>query len=440
MGKLKNRLTEQANMVNDGHHYTTEEVQRIYKRTLFIVILSQTFGGAGLAAGITVGALLAQDMMGTNSVAGLPVFLFTLGSALSSFLVGHYSQKFGRRYGLSAGFITGGIGALGVILAANTQNIFLLFLALFIYGAGTSTNLQARYAGSDLANAKQRATAVSIALVATTFGAVAGPNLVTPMGTLATSLGMHPLSGPFMLAAAAFILAGLIFFIFLKPDPLLVAKEISRNKRDLSASDHPNQMLPSVNKIGIITGASILILTQFVMTSIMTMTPVHIASGHDHSNLSAVGMVIGFHVAAMFLTSPITGYLTDKYGRIMMVTASGITLALSGILAAITPGDSIFMVTIALVLLGLGWNFGLISATTIIIDSTTIETRAKIQGSVDVAVAITGSIAGLLSGVIVAYTSFTILGYLGTFMALLLIPLILWSQTKNKINAYTKVR
>lgn len=432
MGKLKTRTTNPPSIQKDNPIYSTEDIQRIYKRTLFIVILSQTFGGAGLAAGITVGALLAQDLMGTNSVAGLPVFLFTLGSALSSFLVGHFSQKFGRRYGLSAGFITGGIGALGVIFAANINNISLLFLALFIYGAGTSTNLQARYAGSDLANARQRATAVSIALVATTFGAVAGPNLVTPTGILAESMGMHPLTGPFMLAAVAFILAGLIFFIFLKPDPLLVAKAISRNEKNITGNSESTKNSSAINKIGILTGATILILTQFTMTSIMTMTPVHMSSGHDHSNLSAVGMVIGFHVAAMFLTSPLTGYLTDKYGRTVMVTASGITLALSGIIAAISPGNSIFMVTIALILLGLGWNFGLISATTIIIDSTTIETRAKIQGSVDVVVAITGSIAGLLSGVIVAYTSFTTLGYIGTFMSLLLIPLIFWSKLKTK--------
>lgn len=420
---------------NNGPLYSEEDVQRIYKRTLFIVILSQTFGGAGLAAGITVGALLAQDLIGTNSVAGLPVFLFTLGSALSSFLVGNFSQNFGRRYGLSAGFITGGVGALGVILAANIHNIPLLFLALFVYGAGTSTNLQARYAGSDLANVKQRATAVSIALVATTFGAVAGPNLVTPTGKLAEAMGMHPLTGPFMLSAVAFILAGLIFFIFLKPDPLLVAKEVFKSERQSSNQGNTTKLYPTINKIGIFSGATILILTQFVMTSIMTMTPIHMAGGHDHSNLSAVGMVIGFHVAAMFLTSPITGYLTDKYGRTVMVCASGITLALSGIIASLTTGESILMVTVALVLLGFGWNFGLISATTIIIDSTTVETRAKIQGSVDVAVAITGSIAGLSSGVVVAYTSYATLGHIGSFMAVLLIPLILWSRSKNKVKA-----
>ena len=145
-----------------GH--SIEAKQKLYKRSLFVVVMSQIFGGAGLAAGITVGALIARDMLETESFAGLPAALFTLGSALAAFIVGRLSQRFGRRYGLSIGFITGGIGAIGVIVAAVMDHVFLLFLALFVYGAGTSTNLQARYAGTDLANEKQRGTAVSIAM------------------------------------------------------------------------------------------------------------------------------------------------------------------------------------------------------------------------------------------------------------------------------------
>ena len=191
-----------------------------------IVVISQIFGGAGLAAGITVGALLAQDMLGTDSFAGVPVALFTLGSAGAALLVGRLSQRFGRRIGLATGFFAGGIGAIGVVISAITNNISLLFASLLIYGAGTATNLQARYAGTDLANSKQRATAVSIAMVSTTFGAVAGPNLVGVMGGFATVIGVPALAGPFILAAAAYILAGLVLLAFLRPDPLSLRKQL----------------------------------------------------------------------------------------------------------------------------------------------------------------------------------------------------------------------
>ncbi len=195
----------------------------LYRRSLVVVLISQIFGGAGLAAGVTVGALLAQDMLGGAAVAGLPVALFTLGSALAAYLVGRLSQRAGRRQGLAAGFLAGAVGAIGVVVAAVIDSPALLFVAFFVYGAGTSTNLQARYAGTDLAPVDQRATAVSIAMVSTTFGAVAGPNLVELMGRMATSLGIPPLAGPFLLAAVAYGLAGAILFVFLRPDPYLVA-------------------------------------------------------------------------------------------------------------------------------------------------------------------------------------------------------------------------
>lgn len=85
----------------------------LYRRTLVVVIISQIFGGAGLAAGVTVGALLAQQMLGTAGLAGLPSALFTLGSAGAALLVGRISQRRGRRVGLAGGFVTGGVGAAG---------------------------------------------------------------------------------------------------------------------------------------------------------------------------------------------------------------------------------------------------------------------------------------------------------------------------------------
>ena len=342
-----------------------------------------------------------------------------------------FTQKFGRRFGLSFGFITGGIGAIGVVLAANLNSIILLFIALFVYGAGTSTNLQARYAGTDLANSKQRGKAISIAMVATTIGAVAGPNLVTPTGILATSMGMPALSGPFLLAAVAYILAGLTFLLFLKPDPLLVAKAISAQE-EKQASSHSSVTASAKsksNRFGILVGASVLILTHIVMVAIMTMTPVHMQS--HGSGLGLIGMVIGFHVAAMYLPSLVTGVLVDKFGPTIMVIASGITLFVSGVLAAYTPGDNILLMSLTLMLLGLGWNFGLISGTTIIIDSTTIDHRAKTQGSVDVWVALSGSAGGLLSGIIVATSSYALLGFLGGYLALLLIPISIWKRFKQ---------
>lgn len=399
-----------------------------------VIVLSQILGGAGLAAGITVGALLAQDMLGTDSVTGIPAALFTLGSAGAALLVGRLSQRFGRRSGLAAGFFSGGIGAIGIVISALTNSIFLLFISLFIYGAGSATNLQARYAGTDLASSTQRAKAVSMAMVSTTFGAVAGPNLVDVMGGLAQSLGIPPLAGPFILAAAAYILAGSVLFILLRPDPFIVAKAISdiqRTTRHLRSEEASN--LPAINKRGVFTGAAVMVLTQFVMTAIMTMTPIHM--GHHGHDLRAVGLVIGFHIGAMYLPSLVTGFLVDKIGRATMAIASAITLLAAGILAAVGPADSLMFIITALVLLGLGWNFGLISGTAILVDATPLSTRAKTQGSVDVGIALSGALAAGLSGMIVATSSYSILSLVGGVLSLLLIPAVIWSRRSKTLNA-----
>lgn len=409
--------------------------EQLYKKTLIIVVISQIFGGAGLTAGITVGALIAQDMLGADNITGIPTALFTLGSAGAALLVGRLSQRLGRRAGLTTGFLAGGIGAIGVILATLMNSVVLLFISLFIYGAGTATNLQARYAGTDLAHPAKKAKAISIAMVSTTLGAVAGPNLVNVMGDFAASIGIPALAGPFILAAAAYTVAGLVLFFLLRPDPFIVAKAISDAQKQMNPSQlekDPDEL--ATNRRGVFAGASVMVLTQFVMTAIMTMTPVHMRHhGHD---LQDVGLVIGLHIGAMYLPSLLTGSLVDRVGRVVMAIASAITLLAAGVVAALGSGDSMTAIIIALVLLGLGWNFGLISGTAMLVDATSFSTRAKTQGSVDVGIALSGALAGGLSGVIVANSSYAILSIAGAILGLLLIPAVIWanSNRRNRIK------
>jgi len=400
---------------------TDEGIRAIQRRTLAVVTMSQVLGGAGLAAGITVGGLLAQEMLGGEGVAGLPIGVFTLGSAAAAFTVGRFSQRAGRRAGLAAGFLAGGIGAVGIVIAAVLDSPALFFLSLLVYGAGSATNLQARYAGTDLATPATRATAASAALVATTLGAVAGPNLTGPLGGLAHAVGVPRLAGPFLLAALAYLAAGTFLFLFLKPDPLLVARTLvhDENPGEGAARVVPDRPTATVAP-GVVIGATVMVLTQASMVAIMTMTPVQMR--HHHHGLDAVGMVIGFHIAAMYLPSLVTGRLVDRVGRIPMAIAAALTLLVAGVVAATAPPMSMAVITLALVLLGLGWNLGLISGTTLIVDSTPLESRARTQGSVDVLVALAGAGGGAVSGFVVDVAGFGTLTVGFGVLALVLIP------------------
>ncbi|GAA1102579.1 MFS transporter [Nesterenkonia jeotgali] len=444
---------------------TQAERSAVQRRTLVVVVFSQILGGAGLAAGVTVGALLAEEMLGSASLAGLPIALFTLGSALAAFSVGRVSQRWGRRVGLGLGFTTGGLGAIGVVAAAIADHVPLLFLALFVYGAGTATNLQARYAGTDLAPESRRATAISIAMVSTTLGAVAGPNLVQPLGDLAAGLGIPPLAGPFLLAAGAYLAAGAILFVFLRPDPFLLARELaeieaaeassitqavsgaaaasaaepaSAGEAELASTGDADPTSGAGSSAsappapaarpgtGAYIGATVMVLTQVVMVAIMTMTPIHMLA-HGHS-LGSVGLVIGLHVGAMWLPSLITGVLVDRWGRIPMSVTAAVILLGAGLVGAVAPGDSLGLLILALILLGVGWNVGLIAGTALVVDATVPENRARTQGGVDVLIALAGAGGGAMSGMVVSATSFEHLSLGGGLLALLLIPVLFWAR------------
>ncbi|MCT1433368.1 MFS transporter [Dietzia maris] len=408
------------------------------RRILTVLVLAQLLAGAGLAAGITVGALLAEDLLGGPGLSGLPSALFTGGSALAAIAVGKLSQARGRRPGLAAGFAVGALGALGIVAATALESLPLLFASFVIYGSGTATNLQARYAGADLATDATRARSLSYVLLGTTAGAVAGPNLVGPTGGVAEALGLAPLAGPFLLAAAAYGGAALVISLLLRPDPLLEARrmEIAAAEAALTSSSSSSTPSPSSSPspaaeaaataadserhavapvptriwtADVITGVVVMALTQFVMVGLMTMTPVHMRA-HDHT-VTVVGVVISLHVAAMFLPAPLSGLLVDKFGTRAVAVSAGLVLLAAGGLAALAPPQSTALVALALILLGLGWSLGLVAGTTVLTTSVPTTVRASVQGQADVAVALSGAAGGLLSGLVFAWIDFRGLGF-----------------------------
>ncbi len=404
------------------------------RRTLAVLLGAQVLSGAGLAAGVTVGALLAQEMLGSASLAGLPIALFTIGSALAAASVGRLSQRSGRRAGLTAGYLAGAVGSAGVVLAAVLGNVVGLLAGLFVYGAGAATNLQARYAGADLASPQRRARAVATVLVATTLGAVVGPNLVGVLGDLATSWGIPPLAGPFLLATAAYAAGAAVLWVLLRPDPLLLAR--SRAGGAAGSAD-PTGTVPSRAATAaraalgtgrrrwsgpLAFGAVVMVVTQLVMVAIMTMTPVHL-TGHGH-DVATAGVVISVHVAAMFLPAPLSGWLVDRFGAAAVAGLAAVTMLVAGILAAAAPAGSVATLAVALGALGLGWSLGLVSGTAMITAAAPIETRASVQGSGDVLIALAGAAGGALSGVVVARSGYAALALGGGLLALALVPVV----------------
>ncbi|WP_103377182.1 MFS transporter [Streptomyces noursei] len=381
------------------------------RRPLAVLVFSQVLSGAGLAAGITVGALLAEDMLGSTGLAGVPSALFTAGAAVGAAGIGRLSQHRGRRAGLILGYGAGVLGSLGVVAAATLGSVLLLFPSLLVYGAGTATNLMARYAGAELAPPERRGRAVSTVLCATTLGAVAGPNLVTATGDLALAWGVPRLAGPFLLAAAAFGAAAVVLAALLRPEPL----------PQPAAPAAPSAPGPTGGpRRGLLAGTAVMLLTQLVMIALMTMTPVHLrAHGHD---AQAAGLVIALHVGAMFLPSPLTGRWVDRVGPQRVAAASGVTLLAAGLLAMLAPPHSVAGLAVALVLLGLGWNLGLVSGTAWVTEALPPARRATSQGLVDVGIALAGATGGMASGPVLAAGGFPVLALVCGVLAAVVVP------------------
>ncbi|MFJ8697430.1 MFS transporter, partial [Streptomyces roseolilacinus] len=235
------------------------DMSAVQKRTLTVLVVSQVLSGVGLAAGVTVAGLLAGQMLHNTSLSGLPIALLTAGSAGAAVVIGRVSQRLGRRPGLAAGYLTGALGGAGVVAAAALTSPALLLISLFLYGAGTTSNLQARYAGADLAAPRQRARATSTVIVATTAGGIAGPLLATPAGHLATALHLPALTGLFLLSTAAFTLAALTLLVWLRPDPLRLARTLPTASDEAAPADSPSRSGPRL-----LIGVTVLVLSQLV--------------------------------------------------------------------------------------------------------------------------------------------------------------------------------
>ena len=396
---------------------TTYDVLALHRKSLRVLVYSQVLGGAGLAAGVTVGALLAVDMLGSTRFSGQPAAFFTLGSAGAALMVGRLSQRSGRRAGLATGYLGGAVGGAGVAVAVVIDSPALLLFSLFVYGSGTATNLQARYAGADLADEQRRGAAISTVMVATTLGAVAGPVLVQPTGRLAVELGLPALVGPFILASIAYALAAVVLFALLRPDPLLTARAIAAPD---PGRGQPLPVAEAADPGGLRLGATAMVVTQLVMVAVMTMTPLHMRE-HGHG-LGATGLVIAIHIGLMYLPSPITGRLADRFGSRPVIVAGGVSLLGAGLLAAAAPEQSVPLLALALAMLGLGWNLGMLGGTTLVTGAVPLAHRAAAQGKVDLFVALAGATGGISGGIVMASTSFATLTIAGGLLALVIMP------------------
>jgi MFS family permease len=423
--------------------FTSVGVRRVQRRTLAVLLATQMVGGIGVAIGIAVGALLAASMGGTQ-ISGLGQSSLVVGAALLAVPISRLMTRRGRRPGLALAYLIGAVGAVLVVVAAVAHSVPLLFAGLFLFGGGNAANYQARYTAVDLAEPARRGRQLSWVVWATTIGSVAGPNLAQTADDAMHGYGTVKYSGPFVFSAAAFLLASVVVFLLLRPDPLLTARTLvapaPTSDPDAPASD-PDAPAPArgsgapargiraaarevlaspAARLGIAAVA----VGHVVMVGVMSMTPVHIGESGHPDVLRIVGLVLSLHIAGMYALSPVTGWLTDRVGR-RPVILGGVALLVVACAVAGTAGHDTPRLSMGLILLGLGWSGTMVAGSTLLTESVGVVNRPSVQGLSDLVMGLAAASAGALSGVVVAWASYSTLTVLAAVVTIPLIALAL---------------
>lgn len=400
-------------------------------------------GSTGYIAAATVSAIVATDLVGSSTLAGLPAASVVLGSAFGAAWLSALMARRGRRLGLVTGYAVGAAGAL-VALAAVLLRAFPLFLAgTMLLGIANSANQLSRYAASDMVPAARRASTLSTVVWAGTIGGVLGPNLGTLAGGFLAGFGIPELAGVYVVTLALVAAAAAVAYVWLRPDPSALAwmpepvtsgragrtdagAPIDRAAADEASSDraaaHPVPSYPDATVRQLLRRPSVqaavvaLVSGQVVMTLIMTMTAVHMTEhGHD---IGAVGLVISGHVFGMYALSPLSGRLTDRLGPLPVIVMGLLVSAMAALIGAMAPPDGGPILFLALALLGYGWNMSFVGGSTLLSSGLASAERTRIQGMADALIWCSAGAASLGSGVVQSVAGFTALCLLGLGMAL----------------------
>ncbi|TCC53680.1 MFS transporter [Kribbella capetownensis] len=400
----------------------------LQRTTLRVLVVSNVVGGVAVASGFAVAGLLAENISGSTSMAGLAATSTTLGAAILAVPLAGLARSRGRRVSLTVGYLIATTGALLSIVAAQIDSLALLLLAGCLFGSGSASNLQSRYAATDSADPAHIARSLSLVVWATTIGVVVGPNLTGVGGAVGTSLGVMALAGPYIFSVIAFAISLATVWFGLRrlhqntPRAKVERQPLASTFRTVMAIPHA--------RLGLLSIA----VAHAVMVGVMSMTSVHLR--HHGASLTIVGFVISGHVAGMYALSPVMGWMADRLGRIPTIGIGLTVLASAMTVAALAPDNAHGLTAAALALLGLGWSACLVAGSTLLSRSVSEDIRTSAQGLSDLTMGAFASIAGTAAGPILAVLGFH---WLAILCGMLLIPVALLAATTRPVPAATRV-
>ncbi len=376
-----------------------------------------------------VSVLAIKEILGSPTWAGLSTGFSTAGSAIGAAWLAVYMQRRGRAPGLTRGFAAAAVGGLIGILAIQLSSLPLFLIGMVLVGVGSGTSNLSRYAAADLASEDRRSREISTVIFAATFGAVFFPLLIGFAGDIAESVSLDKNAGGFAMSIILTLLAAGAVFLFMRPDPLVVAGGVDPNasRKDTVPFSEAVAVTWRVPLARLAFVA--LVVGQAVMVGVMAMTPLHM-DAHGHTT-GVIGAVISAHTAGMFALAPVAGYISDHWGRIPTIALGGTTLMMATALTALAGEAPAALMFPGLFLLGLGWSFTIVAGSALLTESVELGDRVAVQGAADLATNVASGSGALLSGVVLSMTGFHILSFVGMTAAAGLLTMAFFY---NKLN------
>jgi MFS family permease len=349
---------------------------------------------------VTVNALAGYALATDKALATLPVTAYFVGSALTTLPFSFLMKRYGRRAGFTLGAFCSIVGAVLCAAAVYYHDFWLLCLGVLVLGGYFAAGQYFRFAAADLAPADYKSTAISLVLAGGIVGGFIGPETSKLTRDLFAANGFI---GPYLSLIVIAVLS-LIVLRWLDIPPL-TESERKEPGRPLGEIARQPVFLVAVFSSMVAYG---------VMNLIMTATPLAmVACNHP---FAAAAFVIQWHFVAMFAPSFLTGHLIRRFG-VLTIMLAGVVLN-AGCVAIALAGVEVMNFWLALVLVGVGWNFMFVGATTLLTEVHTPAERAKVQGVNDAAIFLTLVMSSLSSGAL-----FTLQGW--TIMNISAIPILL---------------
>lgn len=395
-------------------------------RTLFA---AQSLASAAQVAIFPVTAIVGARLSGHASWAGVPPAVYMIGSALSAFVWGALMDRLGRRGTLVLGLAIGSAGAVVGAAAIQIASFSVFLWGSLLVGIAVSAVQLSRFVAAEVHPPAERARAISNVVLGGTVGAVAGPLLGGASTRLAASAVLDELAGPYLVTAVLFALAALLIFAFLRPEPREVGRAVAAAADPEHADNGPGRSVREILRVpAALVAVASMVFGQLIMVMLMVITPLHM-SGHDHA-LGSISFVISVHVVGMYAFSIISGRLADRLGRGPVIGAGAAVLILAGLTARVSP--DVLPMSVALFLLGLGWNFCYVGGSTLLADQLAPVERGRTQGFNDLLVGLTSAAGGLGSGIVFAAIGYGAMALVAGAAALIPLTLAAWWRTLSR--------